>query len=332
LTLRVGLAGAGMVSGHHLLGWSRCRIADVVAIADPDEESLARRAEAFGIMRTFSSVEEMLSAGGIDAVDVATPLRTHAAVVEAAVRRGLPVLCQKPLGATAAEARAIAALAEAHGVRLMVHENWRFRPHYRTIRQWIDQGRIGRPRAFQLSSLGSGLLARGEAPPPALERQPFLATMDRLILLELLIHHFDTLAFLFGPLRLEAAHAATLSPFVLGEDTATLALRGDGASGSIFASMAASGAPVRVEDRLEVLGEGGRILLENASLNVDGSRPARLVVDREADYQRSYDNTVAHFAAALHDGSAFETPPEVHLRALDLVEEDYRRTELVPAR
>jgi hypothetical protein len=68
------MAGAGTVSGHHFLAWSRCTLAEVVAIADSHAATLSRRADDFGIARRFASVEEMLDAGGIDALDAATPL------------------------------------------------------------------------------------------------------------------------------------------------------------------------------------------------------------------------------------------------------------------
>ena len=61
----------------------------------------------------------------LDAVDVAAPREFHAEMVRMAARRGLAVLCQKPLAPTLAEAEAL--VAEVGGrCRLMVHENWRF--------------------------------------------------------------------------------------------------------------------------------------------------------------------------------------------------------------
>jgi len=330
VTLRVALAGAGMVSRHHLIAWRRCAGAKVVAIADPNADARNARAQEFDVPACYCDVASMLSAGGVDALDVATPLATHAALIGLAIQHGIPVLCQKPLAATANEARVIAAEAQANGVRLMVHENWRFRPYYLTIKAWITAGRIGRPRAFQLATLGSGLLSRAGETPPGLVRQPFLKTMPRLLILELLIHHFDTLGFLFGPLSVEAAHVATLSPYVSGEDTATLALQGEGIAGSVFASMAAAGLPSRGSDRLEVLGEAGRVRLSGTTLTLDAAEPAHRDIDLEADYQASYDNTVAHFASALRDGTPFATSPEIHFRALELVEAAYSRAGVPP--
>ena len=53
--------------------------------------------------------------------------------------RGLAVMCQKPLAPTLAAAEALVA-AVGGAVPLMVHENWRFRPYYRRLRAWLDEG------------------------------------------------------------------------------------------------------------------------------------------------------------------------------------------------
>ena len=127
--LRVGLVGAGWVTQHHLAGWARLpELARVVAIADPNPDAVRARAEAFGIGRTFASAAQMFEQVELDAVDVAAPREFHAEVVRLAAERGLAVLCQKPLAPTLAEAQALVEQVDGR-CRLMVHENWRFRPY-----------------------------------------------------------------------------------------------------------------------------------------------------------------------------------------------------------
>jgi predicted dehydrogenase len=127
--LRVGMIGAGWVTQHHLAGWKRLgRHARVVAIADPADIRARERASAFGIERVYRDAGQMLDEGGIDAVDIAAPREFHADLVRMATARGLQVLCQKPLAPTYGEAVALVSEVENRS-RLMVHENWRFRPH-----------------------------------------------------------------------------------------------------------------------------------------------------------------------------------------------------------
>ena len=273
--LRVAVAGAGMVSRHHLLAWRKLDAAEVVAIADPDRERARARVEEFGIAQAFADVPAMLDAVRPAALDIAAPMALHGALVRVAAARGIDVLCQKPLAPTHAEAQALA--AEVCGlIRLMVHENWRFRPHYRRIARWLQAGRIGRPQAFRLDILGSGVLPESPGSVPhGLRRQPFLAGMERLLVLELLVHHLDLLRFLLGSLELVQARLARISPAVRGEDTGIVLLRTDRAIGSIFASMAAYGRG-RGGDELEILGERGRISLRGGTAQLRFARAGEL--------------------------------------------------------
>jgi predicted dehydrogenase len=93
--LRIGLAGAGMISHHHLIAWSRDSRAKVVALCDPDLAQAQRRAAEFAIPGVHATLDEMLARHELDAVDVASPRETHAALVEAAAARGIDVRCRR---------------------------------------------------------------------------------------------------------------------------------------------------------------------------------------------------------------------------------------------
>ncbi len=327
--MRAAMAGAGMVSRHHLIGWSRCEGAQIVAIADPSRENAGQRAAEFGIPKIYADTAEMLDKERPDALDIAAPLSVHGDLVRLAADRGVDTMCQKPLGATPEEARATAEAAEGR-IRLMVHENWRFRPHYRQILQWLRAGEIGEPRAFRLDVLGSSLIPPEDGgPPPGLARQPFLAGMERLIALELLVHQLDTLQCLLGPVSVKTAALDRISPFVIGEDTVTLHLRAGPASGVLFASWAARGQPALAGDGLFIVGTEGAVELRGSRLTLHGTkRIEERDIDLPSDYQSSYDNTVAHFVHCLKTGAAFETPPAVHIAILEAVGAIYRSGEI----
>ena len=95
-------------------------------------------------------------------------------------------------------------------VRFMVHENWRFRPHYRRIAGWLREERVGRIRTATMTLLTSGLIVDGSGRAPAIERQPMFATLERLLVMEVVIHHVDTLRFLLGPLTLAQRRDRTI--------------------------------------------------------------------------------------------------------------------------
>ena len=200
--LRIGLIGAGWVTQYHLLGWQRLASkAKVVAIADPSRERADERARSFDIEHVYDSAQALLDSGRIDAVDIAAPREFHAELVRMAAARHLPILCQKPLAPTYESARALVEDV-AGSTRLMVHENWRFRAYYRQIGAWLKAGRIGQVVQANMTLLTSGLLPDAQGKFPALERQPFLAHLDRALVMEVLIHHIDALRFLLGELTL----------------------------------------------------------------------------------------------------------------------------------
>ena len=83
--LKVALAGAGMISWYHLVGWRKLepRIR-LVAVCDPNRAQTEKRAAEFGIPKVYTDRDAMLASEAIDALDVASPRETHAAWVEAA--------------------------------------------------------------------------------------------------------------------------------------------------------------------------------------------------------------------------------------------------------
>jgi predicted dehydrogenase len=323
--LRVGLIGAGMVSRHHLIAWAELKdSARVVAVADPSTENAARRADEFAIERSFRDAATMLAEAGLDAVDIAAPRALHAPLVRLAAARGLPVLCQKPLGVDLAEATALADDVRDR-TRLMVHENWRFRGYYRDAAAWLRTGRIGTVKQARLTLLTSGFLPVEAGLRPALQRQPFMAGEKRLLVAEVLIHHLDTLRMLLGPLQVVAAGLSRSCTDLAGEDGAVIQLKAHtGANVTVFASFAAYGCPPTQIDRLDVFGEEGSIRLDGALLTCSGANPGQRSYDLAVEYQGSYNRTIAHFVERLRDGMPFETAPEDNLETLRLVEDCYR--------
>src|SRR6202048_683836 len=323
--LRIGLVGAGMVSRHHLLAWADIADqAEVVAVADPSAENAARRVAEFGISQSYADAEAMLQSTELDAIDIAAPREMHAPLVRLAAKRGLPVLCQKPLALNLHEAIELAAEVRDQ-TRLMVHENWRFRGYYRDAAAWLREGRIGNVKQAQLTLLTSGVLPGPDRLRPALQRQPFMRREKRMLVAEVLIHHLDTLRMLLGPLRVTAAELSRSFSEMAGEDGAVIQLKAaGGAAVQVFASFAAHGFPATQVDRLDILGDAGSIRLDGAQLTCSGASPAERHYDLAAEYQGSYNRTIAHFVQSLRDNTPFETAPEDNIETLRLVEDCYR--------
>jgi predicted dehydrogenase len=322
--LRIAIAGAGMISWYHLTAWRNAgpRVR-VVAVADPDPARARARADEFGIPSVYPDADSMLGKEEIDALDVASPRETHAAWVEAAAARGIDVLCQKPMTPTLAEAEALVARVGSR-VRLMIHENWRFRPWYRELRRWISDGALGDIDLARLSTISSGFLPDADGRRPALLRQPFMAGEPRLMIAEVLIHHLDTMRFLCGPLRVIDARASRTLADVTGETCATIFLEtAKGAPATVIGTMAAPGYPPRPPDRLELVGRRASAVLTDNELRLLGPTPRAERYDPDKGYQASFDGVIAHFVDCLESGAPFETGPADNLETLRLVEHAY---------
>lgn len=310
--LRVGLVGAGMVAGHHIAAWAACPEAELIAIADPDQAAAARRAAAG--LRVYASLAEMLRDVPIDAVDIASPVRTHPPLVAEAAAAGRAVLCQKPLAPTARDARQLAAALPANS-RVMLHENWRWRAPYRAVKRCLRDRPA--PRDFHFRVASAGLLPDAEGRRPALRRQPFLATLDKLIVFELLGHHLDVLHYLFGPVSVCRAEIARRSGFALGEDFARIELQAGASRGVLIGDFMDAAAPPFPTDVLSV---GEEITVAGWSASIEGVTQSWSETDA---YQQSYNDCIAHFVSCLSNHEPFETDIQHGVLLLEWIEAIY---------
>lgn len=159
---------------------------------------------------------------------------------------------------------------------------------------------------------------------PAITRQPFFRTLDRLLVAEVLIHHIDTLRFLLGELELVHARLERTHEEIRGEDVASILLkRRDGIPIAITANLAVHGAPLLPKDHLCIFGADGTLLLDGAKLSAVGRQELREAYDPDTTYQDSYDSVIGHFLDCLENGSPFETSLADNLETLRIVEAAY---------
>ncbi|MET9951405.1 Gfo/Idh/MocA family oxidoreductase [Streptomyces sp. NPDC006339] len=149
--LRVGLVGyglAGSVFHAPLIAASPDLVLDTVTTGNPERAAQARAEHPD--VRVAASPEELLGrADELDLVVVASPNKTHVPVATAALKAGLPVVVDKPLAGTAAEARALAALADERGLLLSVFQNRRWDNDFLTLRALLADGALGEVQRFE---------------------------------------------------------------------------------------------------------------------------------------------------------------------------------------
>jgi predicted dehydrogenase len=124
---------------------------DLVAVTTGNPERAAAARAAHPGVRVAARPEELWEEGAdpLDLIVVASPNKTHVALAEAALKAGLPVVVDKPLAATAAEARGLAALADERGLLLSVFQNRRWDSDFRTLRGLLDAGALGEVQRFE---------------------------------------------------------------------------------------------------------------------------------------------------------------------------------------
>lgn len=153
-TFRWGVVGTGTIAGKFAAQLAQTTQGRCHAVAARSQASAARFAAAHGFVRAHASFDALLDDPDIDALYVATPNRDHLEHCVRALERKLPVLCEKPLAMSAAEARQIAATARAQGVFCMEAMWMRFHPLVQQLRAWVRAGRLGEVRQLD-ASLGS---------------------------------------------------------------------------------------------------------------------------------------------------------------------------------
>jgi predicted dehydrogenase len=148
--VRVGFIGVGAVTAyHHLPGVRLDPRAELVAICDSDPATVARRAAEWEIQRTTTDPEVLCGWDDVDAVVICTPNDTHRPIAVAAARAGKHIMCEKPLGLSAAEVRTMYEAARDAGVVHMTAFTYRFGPSMRYMRHLLKSGALGEPRHFR---------------------------------------------------------------------------------------------------------------------------------------------------------------------------------------
>ncbi len=137
--LRLGLVGLGSMGRNHVrvvAGHPGTRLA---AVADPDADAVATVTAQTGA-EGFADPMAMIAGAELDGVIIAAPTTFHGPLALAAIARGLPVLVEKPLAATHAEALAIVAAGRAAGVPVQVGHVERYNPAVLRLGELLREG------------------------------------------------------------------------------------------------------------------------------------------------------------------------------------------------
>jgi predicted dehydrogenase len=327
-TLRGAGIGAGYFAPFHYEAWSRIPEATIVAISDRVEDRARALRSSTGIPVSYADWRRMLDEERPDFVDVITPPDSHEEICAFAASRGIHVICQKPLAPTYESSVRIVERCAAAGVRFMVHENFRWQPWYRAIKELQHRGDIG---AFShvhfLMRMGDGW-----RPDAYLSRQPFFRDYPRLLIYETGVHFVDTFRFLLGEVSTVTAQTKRLNPVIRGEDAAQLMMTFRNGATAVWDANryneSEAESPRFTFGELRIDGTEGHLTMDGAS-TIRVKRLGEAAV--ELAYARERKNFAGdcvfflqrHFVECLLSGREFESNGHDYLRNVRIVDAAY---------
>jgi UDP-N-acetylglucosamine 3-dehydrogenase len=263
--LRVAVIGCGSIAQHrHLPEYKANKNVELVAVCDINEERAIEVAEKFGA-KAYTNYEELLNAGGVDAVSVCTPNYLHAPISIAALHAGVHVLCEKPMATSKQEAEAMISAAKESGKKLMIAHNQRFVPSHQRARKLIESGEIGKIYSFR-TAFGhggpEGWSVDGKESWFFQKEKAFVGAMG-----DLGVHKTDLLRYLLGEEIIEVGSFVETSAkdFADVDDSAVCILK---TKSGIIGTLAASWAYVSKEDNSTIIyGEKAILRLEDDPVN-----------------------------------------------------------------
>jgi predicted dehydrogenase len=327
--IRIGLVGAGRILPAHLRGYQLLRQAGVdtfriTAITSRtrrDAESYLKRgagpaprppvshspSDPLSVSdvfvsdvhddvdaRVFDSLEDMLAADVVDALDISATLHVHHTAALAGLQAGKHCLVQKPLAVSVAAGRAMVDAARQRGLSLGVMENLRYAPGVRVARWIIDQGYLGELQMIAHWNIGTAEWspARVVADTPW-RHQKLLAGGGAT--LDIGVHQLHELRYLAGPIDAISATTQIFEPTrsvaSTGEQVAcdvddayfATVKFGSGAVGQLTFTWAGHGPPTGLTDGRVIYGSRGCLKGDTLTLDDGSTQSAATLFEANVD-------------------------------------------------
>ncbi|MBP6385979.1 MAG: Gfo/Idh/MocA family oxidoreductase [Pseudarcicella sp.] len=195
MTKKGVLIGTGYFSQFHIEAWQRIPEVNITAVCNRGIEKAKVFAQEWNVANYYSDFIDCLDSEKPDFVDIATPPDSHLMMVEEAAKRGIAIICQKPLAPTLEDSKRIVEIVTKYNVPFMVHENFRFQPWHREIKKILSQEILGKDiySIYWRMRMGDGWQKDAY-----IARQPYFREYPQLLIYETGIHLIDTVRFLIG--------------------------------------------------------------------------------------------------------------------------------------
>ena len=323
--LRVGLIGTGMMGCEHLRNLMGLDSVAITAVSDPNEEPLRWATKTLGdranSVTQFTSHEDLLASGLVDAVLVASPNYTHKSILDDILSTDIPVLVEKPMCTTVEDCISVVRAQESRSAITWVGLEYRYMAPIAGLLQELRSGIIGNMKMMSIRE----------------HRFPFLVKVDNWnrfskntggTLVEKCCHFFDLMNLAVGsrPVRVMASggqdvnHLDEVYNGVRSDilDNAYVIVEyANGVRTMLDLSMFAEGG--QHEQEITVVGDIGKLdayIPGNGKIFI-GNRASRSVQEIDVPTDPDIAHMGFHFGASFIECKRFvdavlnNTPPEV---------------------
>lgn len=264
-TVRIGVVGVGNIGGMHVRNLKEGKIKNAVltAFCDIDENRRNRLAGEDPTVAGFADYREMMGSGLVDAVIVAVPHYLHHKVAIAAFEAGLHVLTEKPAGVRPSDVKEMMAAADRSGKTFAIMFNQRTNPLFRKARALVQSGALGAPKRL------TWIITNWYRTQAYYDSGSWRATWNGEgggVLTNQSPHNLDIAQWIFGmPRRLRAFCKEGHYHKITVEDLAVI--HGEYDNGATMQFITTTG-EFPGSNRLEVMGEGGKLVIEDGKLKL----------------------------------------------------------------
>ncbi len=303
---------------HYLDRLKRMVGVDVVGVVEPDAARLSAHADLLQGIPTPASYQELLATNAVDGIIVCSANSRHKQTVLDFGRRGVPILCEKPIATRTEDAREMLAICQAHDALLGICFPVRFSEALQQSKRLIQQGSLGQIVAVKATN-------RGMMPGDWFVDRSLSgggAVMDHTV------HVVDALRWLFDAEFIQVfAHAATRLHALAVEDVGLLTLE---MSNEVFVTIDTSWSrpnksfPIWGDVNMDIVGTEGVLALELIPWTINHyseSAGKHLVESRDGELNL---RLLENFVMAIQGAGQISATGVDGLRALEVVEAAYR--------
>lgn len=290
--LKAAIVGFGGIAGAHRRGYANLKAqgkVELVAACDINPKAFEKKitinigGEPTGLyedIRFYTDLDEMLDKEELDFVDICAPSFLHSELAVHVLRRGIHVLCEKPMSLYYKDCEKMMQAAAESGKELMIGQCLRFYPGFDYIKALIDEGKYGKV-------LG-GFFSRVSAPPIWGWENWFMnPALSGGCITDLHVHDIDIIRYLFGEPDAVSCRATTS---ICLNDTVHTALFYGGTPITAVGDWTLTGVKFNADCRIDL--EGATLTFDGATLTVypkDGSEIHTVPLEKVSGYQGEID-------------------------------------------